>query len=64
MAEVMTERNWAGNHTYRAHIERVRSLEHLQEVVDAAPRVRALGSRHSFTDLTDITDAEGVLVSL
>ncbi|MFM6848561.1 MAG: D-arabinono-1,4-lactone oxidase [Terrabacter sp.] len=64
MTDVTTERNWAGNHTYRARIERVRSVEHLQEVVAAAPRVRALGSRHSFTDLTDITDAEGVLVSL
>ena len=61
----MAETNWAGNHTYRARIERVRSVEHLQEVVAAAPRVRALGSRHSFTDLTDITDTDdGVLVSL
>ncbi len=61
----MAETNWAGNHTYRARIQRVRSVEHLQEVVAAAPRVRALGSRHSFTDLTDITDADdGVLVSL
>lgn len=61
----MAETNWAGNHTYRARIQRVRSIEHLQEVVAAAPRVRALGSRHSFTDLTDITDADdGVLVSL
>ena len=61
----MAETNWAGNRTYRARIERVRSVEHLQEVVAAAPRVRALGSRHSFTDLTDITDADdGVLVSL
>ncbi|WP_374970358.1 D-arabinono-1,4-lactone oxidase [Terrabacter sp. BE26] len=58
----MAETNWAGNHTYRARIERVRSVEHLQEVVAAAPRVRALGSRHSFTDITD-TDG-GVLVSL
>jgi xylitol oxidase len=59
------ETNWAGNHTYRARVERVRSIEHLQEVVAAAPRVRPLGSRHSFTDLTDITDADdGVLVSL
>src|SRR5689334_4447744 len=64
MAEATTERNWAGNHTYRARIERVRSFDHLQEVVAAAPRVRALGSRHSFTDVTDITDADGVLVSL
>lgn len=61
----MPETNWAGNHTYRARVERVRSVEHLQEVVAASPRVRALGSRHSFTDLTDITDADGgVLVSL
>src|SRR5690348_13213597 len=59
------ETNWAGNHTYRARIDRVRSVEHLQEVVAAASRVRALGSRHSFTDLTDITDTDdGVLVSL
>ncbi len=65
MVDVTTERNWAGNHTYRARIERVRSVEHLQEVVAAAPRVRALGSRHSFTDLTYNTDADaGVLVSL
>lgn len=61
----MAETNWAGTHTYRSPIERVRSVEHLQELVAAAPRVRALGSRHSFTDLTDITDADdGVLVSL
>ncbi|GAB3878389.1 D-arabinono-1,4-lactone oxidase [Terrabacter terrigena] len=65
MTDVLTEKNWAGNHTYRARIERVRSVEHLQDVVAAAPRVRALGSRHSFTDITDITDADdGVLVSL
>lgn len=61
----MVERNWAGNHAYRARVERVRSLEHLQEVVAASPRVRALGSRHSFTDLTDITDVDdGILVSM
>ena len=61
----MSERNWAGNHVYHARVERVRSLEHLQEVVAGRPRVRALGSRHSFTDLTDITDTDdGILVSL
>jgi xylitol oxidase len=61
------ETNWAGNHTYRARVDRVQSLEQLQQVVAATPRVRALGSRHSFTDLTDTTDdsgAGGVLVSL
>ncbi len=55
------EKNWAGNHTYQATVERPRSVEELQEVVAREPRVRALGSRHSFTDLTD---SSGVLVSL
>ncbi|MER7071756.1 D-arabinono-1,4-lactone oxidase [Terrabacter sp. NPDC000476] len=60
-----SETNWAGNHRYRARIERARSVEHVQELVAGARRVRPLGSRHSFTDLTDITDADdGVLVSL
>ncbi len=61
------ETNWAGNHAYRARIERVQSIEQVQQVVADAPRVRALGSRHSFTDLTDTTvesGAGGVLVSL
>ncbi|HET8987437.1 MAG TPA: FAD-binding protein, partial [Humibacillus sp.] len=65
MAQVET--NWAGNHAYRARVERVHSLEEVQEVVAGATHVRALGSRHSFTDLTDATDASGnagVLVSL
>lgn len=55
------ETNWAGNHTYRGRIERPRSISELQEVVAREARVRALGSRHSFTDLTD---TDGVLVSL
>ena len=61
------ETNWAGNHTYAARVERVGSVEQVQEVVAGSPRVRALGSRHSFTDITDTTDdsgAGGVLVSL
>jgi xylitol oxidase len=58
----MVERNWAGNHTYRAQrVVRPTSSEELQELVAGAERVRALGSRHSFTDLTD---TDGVLVSL
>ena len=55
------ETNWAGNHTYHARVVRPRSVGELQEVVAREPRVRALGSRHSFTDLTD---TDGVLVSL
>lgn len=53
--------NWAGNHTYAAaRLERPTSTEQLQEVVASATRVRALGSRHSFTDVGDTT---GTLVA-
>jgi len=55
------ERNWAGNHEYAgARLERPASLDELAEIVAAAPRVRAIGSRHSFTDIVD----SDVLVSL
>jgi len=54
--------NWARNYSYRAQaLLRPRSLEELREVVAASPRIRPLGSRHSFTDLAD---SDGVLVSL
>ena len=50
----MAERNWAGTHTYRAHaLHRPSTLERLQEIVAAAPQIRVLGSRHSFTDIAD-----------
>ena len=50
----MTEVNWAGTHTYRAaRIHRPSTVEELQEIVAAAPRIRALGSRHSFSDIAD-----------
>jgi alditol oxidase len=46
--------NWAGNYRYRAGaLHRPSTVEQVQEIVAAAPRVRALGSRHSFTDLAD-----------
>jgi xylitol oxidase len=55
------ERNWAGNHTFRAEkLHRPHSLEELQEIVSTAADVRALGSRHSFNDIADATE----LVSL
>ncbi|MBG6183890.1 xylitol oxidase [Arthrobacter sp. CAN_A214] len=57
-----TELNWAGNHTYRAdRLAYPRSTAELQELVASAPKLRALGSRHSFNDLADST---GTLVSL
>lgn len=54
--------NWAGNHTYRAaRLVRPRSDEELREVVARSTAVRAIGSRHSFSDLTDTT---GTLLDL
>jgi alditol oxidase len=53
----VTEPNWAGNHRYRAErIHHPSSLEQVQEIVAAARRVRALGSRHSFNDIADSTE--------
>ncbi len=52
---------WAGNHAYAAHaLVLPASTAELAEAVAAAPRVRAVGSRHSFTDLVD----SDLLVSL
>jgi alditol oxidase len=46
--------NWAGNYAYRAGaLHRPSTLEHVQEIVARAPRVRVLGSRHCFTDIGD-----------
>jgi xylitol oxidase len=51
---VIVGTNWAGNHVYRAErLHRPRTLEQVQEIVATAPRVRVLGSRHSFTDIAD-----------
>lgn len=49
--------NWARNYEYRANaLHRPRSVEELQEVVAGAPRIRALGSRHSFTGIADSSE--------
>ncbi len=50
----MTQTNWAGNHVYAARaLHHPTTIEQLQEIVAAAPHVRALGTRHSFTDVAD-----------
>jgi alditol oxidase len=50
----VTEVNWAGTHAYRAtRIHRPSTVEELQEIVARAPRIRVLGSRHSFSDVAD-----------
>lgn len=57
----MAATNWAGNYTYRARtVHAPGSVEELQEIASRARRIRALGSRHSFTDLADSAE----LVSL
>jgi len=53
--------NWSGHHTYGATVvHHPRTVEEVQAVVTAAPRIRALGSRHSFNDIADAVE----LVSL
>lgn len=54
--------NWAGNYAYRAaELRTPGSLEELRDLVRTAPRLRVLGSRHSFND---VADTDGTLVSL
>jgi xylitol oxidase len=50
----VTETNWSGTHSFAAAtIHRPTTLTEVREIVAAAPRVRVLGSRHSFTDIAD-----------
>ncbi|HEV6952268.1 MAG TPA: FAD-binding protein [Promicromonospora sp.] len=55
-------KNWAANITYSSvRVERPRTVAELAGIVAGEPRVRALGSRHSFSDVADTT---GVHVQL
>ncbi|GGT42036.1 FAD-binding protein [Streptomyces chromofuscus] len=59
-----TVTNWAGNITYAAkEVHRPHSLDALRSLVAAGPRVRVLGSGHSFNEVAD-PGPEGVLLSL
>lgn len=57
-------KNWAGNVTYLADsVVRPESMSQLAAAIDAAPKARALGSRHSFTNIADsatIIDTTGL----
>ena len=58
----MSTTNWAGNITFRApRQERPADLATLRGLVEAAGRVRTLGTGHSFSS---IADTDGLLVSL
>jgi xylitol oxidase len=64
----MGERNWAGNIEFRTHaIARPRHLDELREIVVAAGRIRAVGTKHSFNDIADgdvMVSLEGLPVDL
>ena len=52
-------KNWSGNVTYTAQdLAEPTSVEELQAVVSATPKVRALGSRHSFSSIADTPDTQ------
>lgn len=54
--------NWAGTHTYCARrLLQPGSLDELPGLIRSSPRLRVLGSRHSFND---VADTDGDLVSL
>lgn len=54
--------NWSGNVVYRARVlHRPRTVSEIQTLVSARDRVRALGSRHSFTAIAD--SAELILLA-
>lgn len=59
----MPERNWGGTLTYRAtRLARPADLGQLRELVTTAPRVKVLGTRHSFSEVADAPD--GLQISL
>jgi xylitol oxidase len=46
--------NWAGNYTYTARdVHRPSTLEELAEIASSVPQLRVIGSRHSFSALSD-----------
>jgi alditol oxidase len=54
-------RNWAGNVRYTStDLRTPATVAELQELVSSSPRVRATGTRHSFSQ---VVDTSGVLVS-
>lgn len=55
--------NWAGNLTFKSvRVERPKTVDEVAAVVRSADRVRALGTKHSFSDIADTPG--GVHVSL
>ncbi|MFE0444728.1 FAD-binding protein [Streptomyces fungicidicus] len=62
MTESVT--NWAGNITYAAkELHRPHGMDALRDLVAGSPRVRVLGSGHSFNEIAEPGE-DGVLLSL
>lgn len=60
----MDQTNWASNLTYRANaVHSPDSVESVQELVARFPKIRALGTRHSFSDVADSPGGELVSVA-
>ncbi|HEU5267217.1 MAG TPA: FAD-binding protein [Jatrophihabitans sp.] len=58
----MILRNWSGNVAYSTEVlHRPAGVDQLQQLVADAPRIRALGTGHTFNT---ITDTDGALVTL
>ncbi|WP_405784986.1 MULTISPECIES: FAD-binding protein [unclassified Streptomyces] len=58
----MMRTNWAGNLTFSAQrVHRPAHLDELRALVAGSPRVKALGSGHSFSD---VADTDGVLIDV
>jgi xylitol oxidase len=50
--------NWAGHHTFSTdRVHQPETIEQLQEIVSRSPKIKVLGSRHSFNDIADSTEA-------
>jgi alditol oxidase len=48
------EHNWADNYTFTAsRIHAPETIDEARRIVAAAPRIRAVGTRHSFNDIAD-----------
>jgi xylitol oxidase len=59
---MLRERNWSGNHVFEAHsIRRPSSVDEVRRIVSASPKIRAIGSRHSFNG---VADSPGDLIDL
>src|SRR5258708_28354085 len=59
---IMREHNWAGTYVFKAvRLLHPSSVDEVRRVVAGSPRIRAIGTRHSFNG---IADSPGDLIGL